>query len=102
LAGFLRRAADRRWSSAHAHLGLTADDGLTATAPVMDRTPDLAARIESGEDEAMSLRLRRAETIGRPLGDAAFVAGLERRTGRTLAPARRGPKPKRRENGAES
>jgi putative transposase len=101
-ARLVERAQDGRWSSVHAHLGLTADDGLTATAPVMERFPDLAARIQAGEDEAMSPRLRRAETICRPLGDAAFVAGLERRTGRPLAPARRGPKPKRRGDGAES
>jgi putative transposase len=101
-ARLVERARDWRWSSVHAHLGLTADDGLTATAPVMERFPDLAARIEAGEDEAMSPRLRRAETIGGPLGDAAFVPGLERRTGRTLAPARRGHGPKRRGDGAES
>jgi putative transposase len=51
-------------------------------------------RIAAGEDDAMSERLRRAERIGRPVGDAAFIATLERRSGRTLAPARRGRKPK--------
>jgi len=38
--------------------------------------------------------LRRAETIGRPVGDAAFIAGLEEATNRPLRPGRRGPKPK--------
>ena len=38
-------------------------------------------------------RLRRAETIGRPLGGEAFIAELERLTHRTLKPAKRGPKP---------
>jgi putative transposase len=42
----------------------------------------------------MSARLRRAEQIGRPVGDAAFIAGLERQTGRRLSPAPRGRKPK--------
>jgi putative transposase len=42
----------------------------------------------------MSARLRRAEQIGRPVGDAAFIAALERQTGRSLAPASPGPKPK--------
>jgi putative transposase len=42
----------------------------------------------------MSDRLRRAETIGRPVGDRAVLQGLERRAGRTLAPARRGPRPR--------
>jgi putative transposase len=71
-----------------------ADDAITATAPVIERFPDLAERIAAGEDEAMSARLRRAEQIGRPVGGAAFIAGLERQTGRSLAPAPPGPKPK--------
>ena len=41
------------------------------------------------------MALRRAETIGRPLGDTAFVEALERQTGRNLRPAKRGPKPQR-------
>jgi putative transposase len=91
-ARLVERAQDWRWSSIHAHLGV-ADDGITATAPVMDRFPDLVERIAAGEDDAMSERLRRAERIGRPVGDAAFIAALERRSGRILAPARRGRKP---------
>ncbi len=46
-----------------------------------------------GEDEKLSQRLRQAETIGRPLGSDTFVARLERKTGRILKPAKRGPKP---------
>ena len=51
--------------------------------------------IEAGEDEDLSMALRRAETIGRPLGDSAFLEALERQTGRTLRPAKRGPKPRK-------
>ena len=40
--------------------------------------------------------LRQSETSGRPLGAAAWIAELETRTGRTLAPQKRGPKPKNR------
>ncbi len=58
------RAADWRWSSVHAHLGLIADDGVTAAAPVLARVPDLADRIADGEDEVLSTRLRKAERIG--------------------------------------
>lgn len=43
----------------------------------------------------MSARLRRAESIGRPLGGDAFIAGLEALTRRTLKPGKRGPKPMR-------
>jgi putative transposase len=38
-------------------------------------------------------RLRAAESIGRPLGNDRFLAGIERATGRALKPAKRGPKP---------
>jgi putative transposase len=93
-ARLVDRAQDWLWSSVHAHLGLAADDGVTTTAPVMERFPDLAERIAAGEDEAMSARLRRAEQIGRPVGDAAFIAALERQTSRSLAPASPVPKPK--------
>ena len=92
-ARLVERAEDWLWSGVHAHLGRVADDGLTTAAPVMERFPDLAARIAAGEDEAISARLRRAEQIGRPVGSSAFIADLERQTRRSLAPARPGPKP---------
>jgi putative transposase len=93
-ARLVERAEHWRWSSVHAHLGRVTGDGLTTIAPVIERYPDLAARIAAGEDEAMSARLRRAEQIGRPVGSATFIAGLERQTGRRLSPSPRGRKPK--------
>jgi putative transposase len=75
-------------------MGLDDDDGVTAKAPVLDRYPDFAAMIEAGEDEVLSQRLRRAETIGRPLGSDAFVERLEKASGRIFKAGRRGPKPK--------
>lgn len=91
-ARLVARAAEWPWSSVHAQLGR--DDGVTATAPVATRYPDFAALLAAGEDEGMSRRLRRAETIGRPVGSDAFVEALERESGRSLAPGRRGPRPK--------
>jgi putative transposase len=93
-ARFVERAEDWPWSSVHAHLGRVDDDGVTAKAPVLARYPDFAALIASAEDEAQVERLRRAERIGRPIGGDAFLQRLEEESGRTLAPARRGPKPK--------
>jgi putative transposase len=87
------RAVDWRWSSVHDQLSRKRSGTLTDTAPVRERYPDFAAVIEAGEDEALSMALRRAEAIGRPLGDTAFLETLERQTGRILRPARRGPKP---------
>lgn len=93
-ARLVARAADWRWSSVHACLDPEPGDGLTRTGPVLSRYPDFSDLIASGEDEALSLRLRRAETIGRPVGDEAFLAQLERRAGRPLAPGKRGRKSK--------
>lgn len=91
-ARLVERAQDWPWSSVHAHLGR--DDGITTTAPVVSRFPDFAAVIADGEDEEMSRRLRRSESIGRPLGDEAFLKRLEAGSGRSLKPGRRGPRPR--------
>jgi putative transposase len=91
----VRRAEDWPWSSLHALLGLVADAGVTARTKVLDRFPDFAGLIAGGEDEALSNRLRRAETIGRPLGAEAFLQRLERQAGRTLKAGKRGPRPGR-------
>jgi putative transposase len=91
-ARLVQRAQDWPWSSVHAHLS-GRDDGLTTPGPVAQRYPRFADLIASGPDEAAFARLRRAETIGRPLGDEAFLARLEAQTGRALQPAKRGPKP---------
>ena len=80
--------------SVHAPLGTVAGDGLTAVERVRGLFPDFAAMLAAGEDAAMAQRLRRAETIGRPIGDEAFLSALEKASGRTLAPAKRGPKSK--------
>ncbi len=73
----------------HAQLGLVRDDHVTDMGPVRARYPDFAALIAAHEDEVLSNALRRAESIGRPLGDAAFLDRLEHLTGRTLRPAKR-------------
>jgi putative transposase len=91
-ARLAERAADWPWSSPQVHLGRVADDGLTAREPVLSRYPQFAELIAAGEDEAMSRRLRQAETVGRPLGTEAFIAGLEAQSGRTLRAGKRGPK----------
>jgi len=91
-AGLAARATDWRWSSVHALLG--AEDGVTATSPVAERYPDFAAWLASGEEEAALNRLRKAESVGRPIGDAAFLGALEAESGRALAPGKRGRRSK--------
>ncbi len=89
-AGLAARAVDWRWSSARTHFGLE-DDGATDPGPVARLWPDLAALMESAEDEEAMQRLRRAETIGRPVGGADWIEQLERQSGRKLQAGRRGP-----------
>ena len=92
-AGLTERAIDWQWSSTGALAG-DRDDGITATQPVLSRYPDFAALLAAGEDEEMSLRLRKAEQVGRPVGSASFLDELESVSGRTLRRGRPGPKPK--------
>jgi len=87
------RAWDWRWSSVRAHMAAR-DDGLATVAPLLERCGfrfvDLIDAPAS--DEAMAA-LRRAETIGRPLGSPAFLDRLAALTGRDPRPRKRGPKP---------
>jgi putative transposase len=90
-ARLCERAGDWPWSSAPAHLA-GADDELAVVAPLLDRVGDFAAFLGAAEDQQATRALRLADTSGRPLGAAEWVAALEARTGRTLAPRKRGPK----------
>jgi putative transposase len=91
-AGLVRRAADWRWSSVHAHLkGF--DDGLVTVAPILSRITDFAEWIETDVDDPLFAQIRAAEGIGRPLGTPEFVADLERRLGRPIAHRAPGRKP---------
>jgi putative transposase len=91
-ARLVARAEDWPWSSARAHLKRR-DDKVATLAPVLERYPRFADLIAMGPPPELFERLRRAETIGRPLGDEAFIAELERLTERSLKPGKRGPKP---------
>ena len=92
-ARLVERAEDWPWSSTRALLGLL-DDKLTDTAPARQRFPRFADLLEAAEDEAATERLRKGESVGRPIGSEAFLASLEARTGRRLRALPRGPKPR--------
>ena len=68
------------------------DDSVTDIAAVRALFPQFGELIAQGPDEESFTRLRRAETIGRPLGDEKFMRHAERRAGRTLVRGKRGPK----------
>jgi hypothetical protein len=56
------------------------------------RRVDVAALIDEGPDEAACVRLRRAESMGRPLVGEPFMRHLETLTGRSLTPHKQGPR----------
>ena len=91
-ARLVKRAQDWRWSSTRAHLR-GKDDGLTALAPVKDRFPRFADLLADEPEADLFKTLRAAESIGRPLGNDRFLDRIERRTGLTVKPGKRGPKP---------
>jgi len=96
-AKLVRRARDWKWSSARAHL-VGRDDRVITVAPVLERTGNFAGFLSEPFDEAQAYgALRRAETIGRPIGEADWLEALEMQTGRVLAPGKRGRKPKKRD-----
>ena len=93
-AGLAARAEDWRWSSARAHLE-GHDDGLVSVAPLAERSGcHFADLIDAPASVGKLSALRAAETIGRPLGSAAFLDFLAGTTGRDPRPKRRGPKPR--------
>jgi putative transposase len=65
---------------------------IVDVALVLDRFPDFAAMLSAWEDEIMIEEIRKAETTWRPAGSAGWLRDMERRTGRALAPKKRGPK----------
>ncbi len=93
-AGLAARAEDWPWSSVRAQLGHIESDGVTDTAPVAERYPDFAALLAADEGVDEFRALRRAESVGRPLGDDRFLGRLEALTGRRLKAEKPGPKPK--------
>ena len=93
-ARLVERAEDWPWSSVRAHLA-GRDDGLVTVAPLLVRSAGRFADLIETEASAEALSaLRAAETIGRPLGSAAFLSRLAAATGRDPRPKRRGPKPR--------
>ncbi len=98
-ARLVARAEDWPWSSTRALLA-GRDDHVVAVAPALDRVGDFAAFLGEPFDEALTYAaLRKAESVGRPVGSPEWLADMEARLGRPLAPQKRGPKPGRGERG---
>jgi putative transposase len=88
------RAEDWPWSSVRAHFG-GEDDHVVTVAPALDRTGDFRAFLGEHFDEAFTYAaLRKAETIGRPIGSREWLEDMAARSGLPLVPGKRGPKPR--------
>jgi putative transposase len=95
-AGLVDAAELWPWSSARAHLVGHDASGLLSMSDWQSRWTIQTWRetLDLGIDDAASLdRLREATRTGRPAACDAFLADIEARLGRSLRPARRGPKP---------
>lgn len=93
-ANLVKSAEDWRWASTRALIA-EKDDHVVKTAPALERVGDFATFLGEEFDEAMSYAaLRKAESVGRPIGSAQWLDDMEMRTGKKLKPAKRGPKPK--------
>jgi putative transposase len=92
-AGLVEKPEQWPWSSVPAHLK-GRDDALVTVKPVLERVPTFRSLLEKELPEEAAMELRRAETIGRPLGDESFFDDLERQLGYDARPQRRGRKPK--------
>jgi putative transposase len=70
------------------------DNHVVTVAPALERVGDFAAFLGEDFDEALTYTaLRKAETVGRPVGSAAWLADMEARTGKQLTPGKRGRRP---------
>ena len=95
-ARLVDRAQDWRWSSAAAHIA-GKSNRFVDVAPALERVGDFTAFLGEPFDEAMTyVALRKAESVGRPVGSKDWLADMEARTGLTFAPRKRGPAPKHR------
>lgn len=93
-AKLTERAEDWRWSSTTAHIA-GEGDRFVDVAPALDRVGDFTTFLGAAFDDAMSYAaLRKAESVGRPVGSKEWLADMEERSGLTLAPRKRGPVPK--------
>jgi putative transposase len=91
-AKLCKKPLDWVWSSAKAYLK-GSDDGLTQTTYMHALCPDIKRLLAENVEKSLAEDLlRRAESVGRPLGSAAFIEKLERKLNRPLKAAKRGPK----------
>lgn len=93
-ARLVAKPEDWQWSSARAHFA-GVNDHVVCVAPALERIGDFKAFLGEDFDEASTYAaLRKAETIGRPVGSPEWLEDMAARTGQQLLPGKRGPKPR--------
>lgn len=92
-AGLVTSAERWPWSSARAHLE-GRNDELIEVAPMLQRIDDWAAYLAEAPSDSVLDEIVRHTRTGRPLGNEAFIDGLEKRLKRPLKQQRRGRKSK--------
>ena len=83
-AGLVLRPDRYPWSSAGGHAGLRKDPLLSGGLEVRGKAENWVKWLRAGEDAAMVETIRASSRTGRPAGNAAFIARLEKLTGRSL------------------
>ncbi len=100
-AGLVAHPWDWPWSSSPAHI-LGKDDALVSVAPLLERVHSAQAYLELEVEPDYEQALTRGQRIGRPLMPRTVLEELERKTGHSILPRKRGRKPKQREEGGSS
>ena len=91
-AKLVQRPQDWPWSSASAHIARR-DDELVTVQPLLDIAPKPQELFEMSFDEATTLfDIETKSATGRPLGEAGFIANVERQLGYSVMPKKRGRK----------
>ncbi|WP_292536361.1 hypothetical protein [Mesorhizobium sp.] len=99
-AGLVKHAADWPWSSARAHQ-TDEPDGVADLRPMKDRLPSSTGLFDLLDTDAAAFdALRKAESIGRPVGNDAFLDRIAEQIGKAVKPGKRGRR--RKKNGALS
>ena len=94
-AGLVRNAWDWPWSSARAHITGVDETGILDMelwGKYFDKIRWKEYLLEGLNKTDEMDRIRVANRSGRPLGSEEFIRGLEKMTGRSLFPKKRGPK----------
>jgi putative transposase len=90
-AGIVDKAEDYFWSSANIHVQKKTDN-LLSRFYLMDEIKDWKVYLSCSDDQQEVELLKAHQSIGRPLGNEAFIDSLEAQEGRKLTKQKPGPK----------